>query len=145
MKRFHANIGSRHAALEQRPKVLKRIGVYSAIYVLRSMVNNLVRVIGRQSLIGKQCVCVQSRASFNMLANLSLQGTLATIRNDRSTNLSATLHDSNNCGLIFSASASNATLPLAQVHIPRLAANEGLVNFNLAAVGSQLGSEKLIL
>src|SRR6266567_3516293 len=30
MKRLHANVGSRHAALEKRPEVFKRVGVYAA-------------------------------------------------------------------------------------------------------------------
>src|SRR5438045_608757 len=122
MKRLHANVGSRYSALEQRPEVLKRVGVYAAIHVLRSVVNNLVRIVGRQSFIGQQGVSVESRASFNVLANLSLQGTLAAIWHDGCANLSATFHDSNNSGFVLTASSGNPPLTLAQVHVPRLAA-----------------------
>src|SRR5437868_6536557 len=94
LQRFHANVGSRNTALEKRPEILKRVSVYAAIHVLRSVVNNLVRVIGCQSFIGKQRISVESRASFNVLANLCLQGTLAACRNDSSANLSPALQDS---------------------------------------------------
>ena len=82
MKRLHANVGSRNPALEKRPEVLKAIGVYAAIYVLRGMVNNLMRIIGRQSVIGQERIAIERRTSRDMLAYLFLQYSLATARHD---------------------------------------------------------------
>ncbi len=49
MKRFHANVGSRDAALEKRPEVLKAVGMYATVYVLNRMVNDLMRIVSFKS------------------------------------------------------------------------------------------------
>src|SRR5205085_2456359 len=113
-----AYIGSRDAALQQRPEVLQAVGMYATIHVLSRMVNNLVRVIGCQSFIREQGISVESRSSFDVLAYFSLQCALAATRNNGSANLSSALHDSHNCGLVLSASSGNAALTFAQVHVP---------------------------
>src|SRR5271155_200107 len=52
MKRFHANVGSRNATLEERPEILKAILVCTRpSYVLSRMVNDLVSVIACQIFI----------------------------------------------------------------------------------------------
>jgi hypothetical protein len=61
MKRFDRHIRARDAALEKRPEVLKTVCVYAAIHVLNGMVNNLVRVVGSESFVGKQSIGVESR------------------------------------------------------------------------------------
>src|SRR5438128_6142726 len=145
MKRLHAHVGSRNATLQQRPKILKAVGMYAAIHVLSRMVHNLVRVVGCQSLIREQSVSVESRASLHMLANLCLQRTLAAIWNDSSANLFSALHDPHDCGFIFPASSGIPALPLAQVHVPRLPADEGFIYFYFAAIAAELASKEFIL
>src|SRR5205823_14713306 len=121
------------------------IGVYAPIYVLSGMVNNFVRVVGRESFIGEQGVSVKGCTGFHMLAYFGLQCALATVRNDGSTNLPATLHDSHNGGLVLSARSGNPTELLADVHVPRFAADERFVSFNFAAVRSELAAKEFIL
>src|SRR5213080_1736518 len=98
MKRFHANVGSRNPALQQRPEVLKAVGMYAAIYVLSRVVNDLMSVLAGQSLIRKQGVSIKSRASSDMLAYFILQYLATTTRNHAGTNLAAAFHDSNDSG-----------------------------------------------
>src|SRR5205814_10622211 len=101
MKRLHAHIRCRNAALEERPEILKAVSVYATIHVLRGMVNNLVRVIGCQSIIGHERIGVESRASSDVLAYFILQYGLATVGNNGSANLSATFQDADNGSLIL--------------------------------------------
>src|SRR5437868_4002970 len=145
MKRLHANIGSRNPAFQQRPEILQRVSVYAAIYILRSVIYNLVSVISRQTLVGLEGIGVQGRTCLDMLANLSLQRSTAAIRNDSSSNLSTTFHDAHDCGFVLSAISGDAALPLAQVDIPCFAADESLINFDFAAVRSKFAAEEAVL
>jgi len=52
--------------------------------------------------------------------------------------LAAPLGDSHNGGLILAAGASDAALALFDVHVPRLAADEGFIRFHFA--GEQVGT-----
>ena len=142
MKRFDRHIRARDAALEQRPEVLKAVRVYAAIYVLNGMIHNLVRVIGSESLIGKQGIGVESRASFDMLADFALQCGLFAIRYDRGANLPAALQDAHDSSLVLGASSGNPALALTQVHVSRLAADERFVYFDFA---SEFASKEIIL
>jgi len=71
MKRFYAHVGSRDAAFQQRPEILKAVCVYASIHVLNGMVNDLMCVVACQTFIGEQCIGVKSRASFNMLSDFT--------------------------------------------------------------------------
>jgi len=142
MKRFDRHIRARDAALEERPEILKAVGVYAAIHVLHGMIDNLVRVVGSESFIGKQSIGVESRASFDMLADFALQCSLLAIRYDGGANLSATLQDAHDSSLVLRARSSNPALALTQVHVSRLATNEGFVYFDLAA---EFAAEKIVL
>ena len=75
MEWFDTNVASRDAALEQRPEVLKAVGVNLTINVLLGMVNNFVGVLGSQTVIGAQSIGVECRASFDVLLNFGLQNT----------------------------------------------------------------------
>jgi hypothetical protein len=68
-----------------------------------------------------------------VLLDFSLQGFLPAIRDYDGADLAAAFHDSENWSLIFSASASDPTTALGNVHVPRLAADEGFVRFDMAA------------
>src|ERR1700688_1432865 len=142
MKRFHRNIGARDAALEKTPEILQAIRMHAAIDVLSSVVNDLMRIVRRQSIVGHECIAIESRASGDVLVNLRLQFMLLATRHDFGANLSAALQDAHDGSLVLRASSRNSTLALTQVHIPRLAADEGFVNFHFAAA---LASEEIIL
>src|SRR5260370_1226873 len=104
MKRLHANVGSRNTALQQRPEILQPISVNATVNVLHGMVNNFVRVFRGESFIGFKGVRVESRASFDVLADFALQSMFLTIRNYRSANLPAALKNAHHGGLLFRAS-----------------------------------------
>jgi hypothetical protein len=53
MERLDTHVGSADAALEKTPEVLKAIGVNLPVDELDSMVNDLVRIVSGQSLIGE--------------------------------------------------------------------------------------------
>jgi hypothetical protein len=80
MKRLYRNIRARDAALQETPKILQAVRVYAAIYVLHGVVNNFVDIVSSESFVGQECVRVESRASFDMLADLRLQFMLLAIR-----------------------------------------------------------------
>src|SRR6202165_2478151 len=106
------------------------------------MVYDLMRVFASESFIGQESVGVESSTGSNMLTNFILQNLTTAVRHHSSTNLSTALQDAYNSSLIFSASASNAPLPFAKMHVPRFPADEGLINFDFAA---ELGPEEIIL
>ena len=145
MKRFNRYVGSRDAALEERPEILKSIRVYAAIYVLNGMIDNLMRVIRRQSFVGKQGIRVQSRASRDMLANLRLQFMFLAVRYDGGANLPAAFQDSHDCGLVFGACASDSALTFGDVHVSRLATDERFIYFDFHATTAELRPEEIVL
>ena len=84
--------------------------MYVAIYVLYSVIHDLMSVFARQSVIGFECIGVESRASSDMLANFLLQDALATAGNDRGADLPAALQDAHDCGFVFGASSGDSAL-----------------------------------
>src|SRR6266852_3427326 len=142
MERFNRHIRARDTALEEAPEVLKAIGVYAAIYVLSRMVNDLMRVVRCQSIVGHESVAVERRTSSYMLTYFLLQHGLATAGNNGSANFATSLQDAHDCSFVFGASPSDATLAFAYVHVSRLAADESLVHFDFAA---EFGAKEIVL
>src|SRR2546427_11462186 len=145
MERFHASIGSRYAALQQRPEVLKTVCVYAAIHVLSGMIYNLVRVIGCESFIREQGISVECCASFDMLAYFRLQCAPAAIRYNHGAKFPAALHNPHGCGFILPASSGDPALTFAQVHIACFPADEGFIYFYFAAIAAEFAPEEFIL
>lgn len=147
MKRFDANVGSRNAALEKAPEVLKAIRVNSPVNILHGVIHNLVGIVSGQSLVRTERIRVQRRSCFDVLADFRLQSVLLAVRYDRGANLPAALQDSHNSGLVLRASTSDAAFTFTNVHVPSLAADEGLVyfNFSTTAVATKFLAEKVIL
>src|ERR1039457_602254 len=104
MERFDTNVASRNAALEQRPEVLKAVGVNLPINVFLGMVNDFVGVLGSQPVIRGQSIGVEGRASFDVLLDFGLQNATLATGNYLRPNVSATLKDSHNGGLVASTS-----------------------------------------
>src|SRR2546425_4881023 len=76
-----------------------------------------------------------------MLFDFSLQSFLSAGGYDEGTDFSAAFYDSHNGSFVLAAGSGDAALPLGNVHIPCLAADESLVNFDFA---SQLGSRAIL-
>src|SRR5438876_2965444 len=91
MKRFHTHIGSRDAALQQRPEVLKAVSMHATVYILAGVVNYLMRIFSCETFIGLEGIGVEGSASSDMPAYLFLQHSFATARNHGCANCSATL------------------------------------------------------
>ena len=66
MEWLDTNIGSRNAALQKRPEVFEAVSVNLSINVLDGMVNHFVGVVLSQSVIGRQRIGVERRASFDV-------------------------------------------------------------------------------
>src|SRR5437660_12099431 len=112
MKRFHTHIGSRDAALQQRPEIFKAVSMHATVYILASMVNYLMRVFSCETFIGLECIGIECSTSGNMSAYFFLQHSFATAGNYTCANLSAALQDTDNRSLILRASASDTALAL---------------------------------
>src|SRR5271157_1748653 len=132
MIRFYTHIRARDATFQQRPKVLKAVGMYATIYVLNSMIYNFVRVVASESVIGHECIGVECSASGDVLAYFVLQDSLAATRNDFCANLPATLQDAEDSRFVLAASSGDSTLAFAHVHVASLATYERFVNFYFA-------------
>src|SRR5438105_937061 len=120
MKRFHANVGSRNPALQQRPEILHAISVYAAIYVLNRMVNDLMSIVSFESTIGYPFVAVERSPSLNMLLDFRLNGFHLAVPHHLRADTSTTFQHSEDYGLIRPASASDALFALAEMHVPSL-------------------------
>ncbi len=138
MEGFDAYVGSTDAALQQRPEVLKAVGVDASVDVLDGVIDHLMRVVGCKPLIGEQVIRIESRTCLNVLADLSLKDMLATAGDDGGADLPTTLKDAHDGDLVFGSGAGDATIADAQVHVAGLAADEGLVSLDLAAVTADL-------
>src|SRR5260370_36424997 len=66
VKRLNAHVGSRDAALEQTPEVLKTVCVNPTIHILFRMIYNLMREVSPQTVIGKQGIGIQGALSGDM-------------------------------------------------------------------------------
>jgi hypothetical protein len=73
MERFDAHISTVDTTLQQRPEVLKAVGVNASIDILDSVIHNRVSVLSGQSLVGEQRIGIESRASLNMLLYFRLE------------------------------------------------------------------------
>jgi hypothetical protein len=59
MERFHADVGAIESALQQRPEVLKAVGVNSTIHLFQSMIDHLISVIAIQTRVAKHYIGVE--------------------------------------------------------------------------------------
>jgi len=131
MEWLNAYIRPVDTTLQQRPEVLKPVGVDTAVDVFNGMVNNLMRIVPSQSFIGKKSISVESSTSLNMLLYFRLKSGLLAVWDNCGVNLTAALKDAHDSSLILGASTSDATGLDAQVHVTGLAADESLISFNL--------------
>jgi hypothetical protein len=72
MEWFDRNVGAANAALQERPEILKGVGVDVAIHVGYGVVNDLMRILAFEPIVGKQRIGIKRRTRFNVLADLSL-------------------------------------------------------------------------
>lgn len=59
VKRFNANVGSKNATLQERPEVLKTVGVNLAVNICGRVVDYLVRIMGVEAIIEEQFIGIK--------------------------------------------------------------------------------------
>jgi hypothetical protein len=145
VKRLYGNIGSMQPALYETPEVLKGVRVNAAMDVLGGMIYDLMVVFAIKSGISPERVCVESRASLDVFPDERLQVVLTALRYDLSPNFPATLHESDYDRLVI-VYATSEFIATGLVHVPRFAADEGLIYFNFAIwATAELLSKEVIL
>src|SRR5437764_8515622 len=133
MERLDTDVGAVQPALQEAPKVLKSVGVDRAFGVGYRMVDDLVGVLAFQPLVGFQFIAIERGSRFDVLLDFGLQGFLLPTLDYHSADFSAAFHDSHDGNLVLSSASSDAALPLRDVHVAGLAADKGLVHFDLSA------------
>src|SRR5439155_7723255 len=73
MKRFNANIRALNSTLEQRPKVFQSVRVDVSFRVALRVVDHLMRVFVRQSLVRAKSVGDYFRTFLHMLSDLGVE------------------------------------------------------------------------
>lgn len=131
VERFHADVGSVQATLQQRPKLLKSVRVDFAANLFYRVVNRFMLEL-THTFVGLQRVRKDRRSHNNVFADLVLKGLLLGVVYNLGVDLAAALQDPHDGGLILAAGAGDLRGPLALVHIPCLAADVGFVRFDLA-------------
>src|SRR5216117_3843973 len=132
MERLNTDVGSMKGTLQQAPEILHRVRVDSTLNIGDRMVDDLMRVLPFQPFVGKQLVGVESRSRFDALPDFTLERLLFPILDNGSLDFTAPLYESDHGGFALHAASGDAALPLRDVHVPRLAADEGFVNFDFA-------------
>src|SRR5712692_3308662 len=69
MERFDADVGSMNTTLQERPEVFHGVSVNGPVHVGDRVVNNLVRVLASQSVIGTEIVAVEGGSGLYMLSH----------------------------------------------------------------------------
>ncbi len=129
---FDTHVGSMNPALKETPEIFEPIGVNLTVNVGHSMVDDLVGVLSRKPFVGFQLVAVKRGARLDVLLNFGLESLLLSIVDNSSSDFPATLQDSHHCGFIFRPAAGDASLPLCNMHVACLAADEGFIDFDFS-------------
>jgi hypothetical protein len=93
VERFDAYVGSADATLQERPKLFESIGVDVTVDIRDGVINNLMRVVSRQSFVREQRVGIQRSTSLNVFSDLRLKRFLLAVRNDDGSHFAATFYD----------------------------------------------------
>ena len=129
---LHADVRAVQAALQETPEVLHRVGMDVAVHILHSVIDDGVLIIVFKSVVGLQFVGEYRSPGFDVLPDLFLQFRLAAVINDHRPHIAVAFDHSKYHRLVLPACASNNALTFRLVHVPRLAADEGLINLDFA-------------
>jgi hypothetical protein len=128
---LNADVGAVELPLHETPEIFHRVRVDVAVHVFDSVVDDGVLVLRLQAVVGFQFVAEDCGASFDALTNNRLKVFLLAGPYVPYYDLAAALHHSERDFLTLRAASSNDALTFRLMHITRLAADEGLVNFDL--------------
>jgi hypothetical protein len=133
VERLHADVGAVQAAFEQAPEILDCIGVDIAVYVFDGMIDDCVIIVLGQSFIRTQFITENRGTGFDVLADRFLKFLPATFINVHRADFPVAFdHTKDDC-FVSPAGAVNFLCSFVLVHVARLAADEGLIDFHLAA------------
>ena len=143
VERFNRNIGSFQAALQETLEVLHGVGMNIPVYVFDRVVDDFVLELLGQAIVGRQFIGEDCRARFNVLLNVLLEFSLATVFNRHGANRSAALYHPEGDSLSGNAPRFFLCAALAiLVHIARLAADESFIRLDFT---TELSAPVLIL
>jgi len=134
VERFHADIGAFDAALQEAPEVFNPVSVNIPLHVLTGMVNDLMRVFPRQSVVAAMMVGVEHGPLLDMLPNGLLHFFRKRPFDDAGTDFPIPFQHSHDDGF---ADFPELLLrfegfPLLEVHVSRKAPDIGFIRFDRA-------------
>jgi hypothetical protein len=132
VERLYADVGSMQATFQETPEVFHHVGMNVTVCVLDSMVDNCVLIVCAQTFVRLQFIGEDRCACFDVLADLLLKFSLATIVYNEGSHVAAAFDHTHDYGFIFAASSSNDALTLRLVHVARFSTDESFVNFDFA-------------
>ena len=132
MERFNRNIGALEPALQQTPKVFHSVCMNLTVNIFHSVVNNLMHVLRAEPFVRKQRIAVDRGARRDMLSDFALKRLTVAARNNASPNRPAMLNDAHDNCFVLAASPSDSAGVFVRVHVARFAADESLINFDVA-------------
>ena len=132
MKRLNAYIRPVDTMLQQRPEVLKAVGMNASVDVFDGVIHNLMGVLSSESFVGEQRIGIERRTGFDMLLYFRLESGFLAVCNNSRLDATAALKDAHDRRLVLRSGAGDATGFLGEVHVPGLAADECFVGFDFA-------------
>lgn len=141
VERFNRNVGAANGSFEKRPKVFDSVGMHVAAHVGFSVIDHVMDIIFVQAIVGAKRIAINSRTSFDVLADFAMKRTPFGVRNDHGSDFAVTLkqtHHSHFANVLISSGVGSSVLRHAlrqfrAVHVPSLATDESLVHFDFAA------------
>lgn len=130
VKRFYRNVSTFDASLEQRPKVFNPVGVNVAVPVFVRVIDYVMDIFFVKLVVRAKRIAVDRRASFDVLADFAVKHSALGSLNGHCSDFAGAFQQTHYRNL---AGVSRAkVLASAHVHIPRLAADIGFINFDVA-------------
>lgn len=132
MKRFDAHISTLDGSLQETPEIFHLVRVDVPIYVCFGVVDDFVFVIGK-TFVGFQRIGVECRSGCYVLFHLSMDDVfLSGVDNTCSHRTVVTIQQAEHYSLSVWAAPVNLCSALSDVHVSRLAADEGFIRFDLS-------------
>jgi hypothetical protein len=139
VERLDGYVGAFDGALQEAPEVLAAIGMHVPVNVALGVVDHVMGVVRVQPGVGQEGVSVESRAGLNVVADVTLNVTALEAAENLGPHgavpvLAVTCEQAHDDGLASDGATALDVQPLALagVHIPRFAADVGLIRFDLA-------------
>lgn len=131
VKRFYRNISTLDSPLEEkRPKVFDSVILNLSVNVPLRVIDHFMDIFFAKLIVRAKRIAVDSGARFDMPINLTVKGAKLDAGNHHCSNFAVTFQKTHDSNL---TRVSRSKMPtLAEVHVPSLAADKSIVNFNLA-------------